>query len=82
MVYQHHERLDGTGYPTGVGTDEIHFWARICSVADVFDALTCRRPYRQATSTRQACEYLEKRAGAWFDPQIVAAWTAHVRGQS
>jgi HD-GYP domain-containing protein (c-di-GMP phosphodiesterase class II) len=64
-----------------VGADETHFWARICSVADVFDALTCRRPYRNAISARQACEYLEKHAGAWFDPEVVAAWTRHVRGQ-
>jgi HD-GYP domain-containing protein (c-di-GMP phosphodiesterase class II) len=44
VVYQHHERLDGSGYPTGIRGDEIHPWARICSVVDVFDAMSCSRP--------------------------------------
>ena len=82
VVYQHHERLDGTGYPTGVKNDDIHPWARICSVADVFDAMTCQRPYRQALPISEACDHLKQKAGRWFDPAPVECWTAHVRSAS
>jgi HD-GYP domain-containing protein (c-di-GMP phosphodiesterase class II) len=76
MVYQHHERLDGTGYPTGVSGDEVHAWARLCSVVDVFDALTCDRPYRKAMRISEACAHLEEHAGTWFDAEIVRCWTS------
>jgi HD-GYP domain-containing protein (c-di-GMP phosphodiesterase class II) len=82
VVYQHHERLDGTGYPAGVKGDEIDPWARICAVADVFDALTCHRPYRRALSVAQACDHLTRHAGRWFDAAAVNCWTAHVRSRS
>jgi HD-GYP domain-containing protein (c-di-GMP phosphodiesterase class II) len=82
VVYQHHERLDGTGYPAGVKNDEIHPWARICAVADVFDALTCQRPYRKALPVSEACEHLKKHSGRWFDAEAVACWTGHVRSES
>ena len=80
MVYQHHERLDGSGYPTGVAADEIHPWAKICAVADVFDALTCQRPYRRPMPLTEVCDYLSKHAGAWFDAELVACWIRHIRG--
>jgi HD-GYP domain-containing protein (c-di-GMP phosphodiesterase class II) len=79
MVYQHHERLDGTGYPAGVVGEEIHPWARLCAVVDVFDAMTCQRPYRKATPLAEACAYLDKHAGSWFDKQAAGCWTKHVR---
>jgi HD-GYP domain-containing protein (c-di-GMP phosphodiesterase class II) len=79
MVYQHHERLDGSGYPAGILADEIHPWARICCVADVFDAMTCHRPYRRPIPTAQVCDYLNKYAGVWFDAKVVACWIDHVR---
>lgn len=79
MVYQHHERHDGSGYPAGVVGKEIHPWARVCAVVDVFDALTCQRPYRRALPVSQVCEYLEKHAGVWFDRDAAVCWTAHVR---
>jgi HD-GYP domain-containing protein (c-di-GMP phosphodiesterase class II) len=81
VVYQHHERLDGTGYPAGVKADEIHLWARICAVADVFDGLTCHRPYRRALPVADACDHLKKHAGRWFDSPAVECWTAHVRSE-
>jgi len=71
MVYQHHERLDGTGYPVQVAEDEIHLWAKICAVADVFDALTSERPYRRAASPSAALRYLSQRASKAFDQEIV-----------
>jgi HD-GYP domain-containing protein (c-di-GMP phosphodiesterase class II) len=79
MVYQHHEKLDGSGYPTGIYGDEIHSWARICSVADVFDALTCQRPYRKPVPRTDVCEHLEKHAGTWFDKAMVQCWASRVR---
>jgi HD-GYP domain-containing protein (c-di-GMP phosphodiesterase class II) len=47
IVLQHHERYDGKGYPDGLERDDIHLYGRICSIADVFDALTSERSYRQ-----------------------------------
>jgi len=79
MVYQHHERLDGSGYPSGITGDEMQPWARICAVADVFDALTCQRPYRQAQPLADVCDYLQKHAGKWFDAEAVECWVSHVR---
>lgn len=71
MVYQHHERFDGSGYPAAVLGDEIHPWARICMVADVFDALTCDRPYRRALPIAEVCAMLRRQASDWFDVEIV-----------
>lgn len=82
VAYQHHERLDGQGYPCGLAGDEIAPWAKICAVADVFDALTCQRPYRRPLSLAEACEHLERFAGQRFDPQAVAAWCSHVRNRA
>jgi HD-GYP domain-containing protein (c-di-GMP phosphodiesterase class II) len=79
MIYQHHERNDGSGYPTGIPAEQIHPWARICAVADVFDAMTCQRPYRRAMPIADVCAYLNKHAGVWFDAEVVACWTDHVR---
>jgi len=79
VIYQHHERLDGSGYPCGIPGEEIHPWAKICAVVDVFDALTCHRPYRGPMPRKDVCDYLDKYAGVWFDGQMVACWTAHVR---
>jgi HD-GYP domain-containing protein (c-di-GMP phosphodiesterase class II) len=81
VVYQHHERPDGSGYPCGLVADEIDPWARICAVADVFDALTCQRPYRAPLPVTEVCEHLERCAGRRFDPQIVAAWCALIRSK-
>jgi len=57
MVYQHHERIDGTGYPVRILGRDIHPWAKMCAVVDVFDALTCRRPYRRAVPVADALDY-------------------------
>jgi HD-GYP domain-containing protein (c-di-GMP phosphodiesterase class II) len=78
MVYQHHERLDGSGYPAGILGDEMHPWARLCAVVDVFDALTCHRPYRRSVPVPEVCDYLSKYAGHWFDAEAVSCWTSLV----
>jgi HD-GYP domain-containing protein (c-di-GMP phosphodiesterase class II) len=74
MVYQHHERLDGTGYPVRLEGNEIHDWARICAVADVFDALTSQRPYRRSLSTTAALQFMQCHAGAGLDPEVLRCW--------
>jgi HD-GYP domain-containing protein (c-di-GMP phosphodiesterase class II) len=74
MVYQHHERIDGRGYPVGLVGDEIHPWAKILAVVDVFDAMTGTRPYRRADAAQVALNYLKQNAGKKFDPEIVQCW--------
>lgn len=70
---QHHERLDGRGYPAGLTGDQISQVGRIVAVADVFDALTSHRPYRTALTVDQALAILRAGAGTELDPACVAA---------
>lgn len=74
MTYQHHERLDGRGYPVGVMADEIHPWAKICAVVDVFEALTSHRPYRQPISAETAFQIMNKDSGTAFEPEFLRCW--------
>ena len=74
MVYQHHERIDGTGYPVRLVGDEIHEWARICAVADVYEALTSNRPYRRALPAVEAFEVIEKGEGSGLEPEFLQCW--------
>jgi putative nucleotidyltransferase with HDIG domain len=74
-VRSHHERWDGSGYPDGLAGEEIPIVGRIVAVADVFDAMTHRRPYReQAYSEDDAIAEIEAGAGSAFDPEVVAAF--------
>jgi HD-GYP domain-containing protein (c-di-GMP phosphodiesterase class II) len=82
MVYQHHERLDGRGYPVGVIGDEIHPWARLCAVADAFEALTSNRPYRPALPLEQALSTMQRQAGTALDEEILACWIQTIRDSS
>ncbi|WP_448207649.1 bacteriohemerythrin [Azospirillum sp. sgz302134] len=70
----HHEKFDGSGYPYGVKGTEIPLAARIVSVADVFDALTHRRSYKDAWPVEEAVAYVRDRAGVEFDPVVVDAF--------
>ncbi|MBA2115955.1 HD-GYP domain-containing protein [Bremerella alba] len=74
MVYQHHEKLDGSGYPVGIDGDEINHFARICSVVDIFEALTSNRPYRNPNSTKEALEILDQMASSKLDGDMVKCW--------
>jgi HD-GYP domain-containing protein (c-di-GMP phosphodiesterase class II) len=74
IVSAHHEALDGSGYPDGLKSGEIPLEARIVAVADVFDALTSDRPYKEAWSTEEAFGFLVNRKGTKFDPACVAAF--------
>jgi len=73
-VQHHHERYDGTGYPSRLRRHEIPLGARIISVADAFDAMTSDRPYRLAMSFAEAIAELRAESGRQFDPQIVRAF--------
>lgn len=76
IAYHHHERYDGKGY-MGVAGDEINLYARCVSVADVFDALVSRRPYKKAWSPYEAKEEILSQRGKQFDPQIVDLFDAN-----
>jgi HD-GYP domain-containing protein (c-di-GMP phosphodiesterase class II) len=73
-VRWHHERYDGRGYPDGIAADVIPLVARILSVADAYDAITSRRPYREPRSPEEAREEIRKHSGTQFDPRIVEAF--------
>jgi putative two-component system response regulator len=70
----HHERWDGSGYPSGLKGDAIPIEARVVAVADVFDALTTKRPYKEAMPLSAARRYLEDKKGREFDPACVEAF--------
>jgi len=73
IALQHHEHLDGSGYPQGLRGGEILFEARIICVADVVESLTAYRPYRPARSIEEALAAITTRADKWYDSRIVDA---------
>lgn len=73
MVYQHHERLDGSGYPQGLMGLEIMLEARIIAVADVVEAMSSHRPYRPALGIEAALGEIAKNSGKLYDPAVVEA---------
>ncbi len=75
----HHERYDGTGYPSRLRGYEIPLEARIVAVADVFDALTSVRPYKKAWSIQEALNYLDAERGKHFDPDCIDAFHAQFK---
>ena len=80
IVRAHHERLDGTGYPDGLRLGAIPLAARIVSVADAFNAMIGRRPYRPPMSPAAALSELERKRETQFDPEVVAAMIRVVNG--
>jgi putative nucleotidyltransferase with HDIG domain len=74
IVYSHHERWDGGGYPRGLAREEIPLAARIFAVVDTYDAITSDRPYRRAHSHQAAMAELQRVAGQQLDPMAVAAF--------
>ena len=73
IALRHQERYDGSGYPDGLVGDQIPVEARIVAVADVFDALISKRPYKRAWSIDEALQYISDESGKLFDPACVAA---------
>ncbi len=76
IALSHHEKYDGSGYPKGLKGKDIPVFGRIVAVADVFDALTSARPYKQAWSLEEACQLLNDGRGTHFDPLCVEAFLA------
>jgi CHASE1-domain containing sensor protein len=72
-IYQHHERLDGSGYPEGVSGDQIILEARIIAVADVVEAISSHRPYRASLGLQAALDEVRSGKGKLFDPEVVDA---------
>jgi len=71
IALQHHEKWDGSGYPKGLKAEEIHIFGRIVALADVFDALTHKRQYKDAWTINDAIGYIKKNSGSHFDPALV-----------
>ena len=76
IVYSHHERWDGHGYPRGLAEEEIPLGARIFAVVDAYDAMTSDRPYRRARTHQQAISELQRVAGQQLDPAVVEVFSS------
>jgi HD-GYP domain-containing protein (c-di-GMP phosphodiesterase class II) len=76
VVRSHHERWDGSGYPDGLGGEDIPLVARVFAVADVLDALTTDRPYRPASPLSVARKMIQDESGTHFDPRVVDAFNS------
>ncbi|HEX2025987.1 MAG TPA: HD domain-containing phosphohydrolase [Actinomycetota bacterium] len=70
-IRSHHERWDGSGYPRSLSGERIPLVGRVVSVVDVFEALTCKRPYREPRPVSEVLAFVRDRAGVWFDPMLV-----------
>jgi putative nucleotidyltransferase with HDIG domain len=79
FVAQHHERIDGLGYPLGLTGDDIALEARIIHVADAYVAMTFDRPYRSAMTSEEALQELQRLSGTQFDAKIVDALLERAR---
>ncbi|NLU50765.1 MAG: HD-GYP domain-containing protein [Syntrophomonadaceae bacterium] len=78
IALQHHERWDGNGYPRALRKEEIHEYARIVAVADVYDALLADRPYRSGYSVNQAVAILTRMSNMYFEPRSLAALVGNI----
>jgi putative two-component system response regulator len=78
IAYEHHEKWNGKGYPRALKGEEIHIFGRIVALADVFDALTHKRIYKDAWSVDEAITYIIEHSGTQFDPEIVELFEANI----
>lgn len=78
VVHEHHENWDGTGYPSEKAGKEIHLYARICTIADFFDAVTTKRSYNDVLPITQAIGVMQRFSGIKLDPNLFKAFEAHV----
>jgi len=78
IALTHHEKWDGSGYPRALAGEDIPLFGRICAVADVFDALTTKRPYKEAFSNARAVEIMTQGRGAHFDPHLIDVFLANL----
>ena len=77
IALTHHEKWDGSGYPYGLKGEEISLYGRIVAVADVFDALTAKRPYKEPWSLAEALTFMVDNGGSMFDPKIIDIFLEH-----
>jgi len=77
-ILDHHEKFDGTGYPNGKKRDEISLFGRICAVADVYDAISSKRPYRDPLPVHECVEYIMAGSSTLFDPDVVNAFIRRI----
>lgn len=83
VAREHHERLDGSGYPHGLRADQMHPMSKMCAIVDAFDAMTALRPFKKRTLTvAEALEILKKEAPEKFDPEVLEAWIGLVNQAS
>jgi putative two-component system response regulator len=78
IALTHHEKWNGEGYPQGISGRKIPILGRIVSIADVFDALTSKRPYKEPYPVKEAIDIIEKERGKYFDPQVVDVFLEHI----
>ena len=78
IAISHHERWDGTGYPAGLAGEDIPIEGRMVAIADVFDALTHARPYKEPWPVEQAVSEIQSQSGRQFDPHLVDTFSAHL----
>ena len=82
IIEQHHERIDGSGYPKGLKGEEIRIEAKIIGIVDSFDAMTSDRAYRKGLSQEDALQELEIHKGSWYDSRLVDLFTQIIRSKS
>ena len=75
---EHHEKFDGSGYPQGLKGEEIHIYARIVTIADVFDALASRRSYKAGWSMHETLKFFKEQSGKHFDPALIDLLFEHI----
>jgi HD-GYP domain-containing protein (c-di-GMP phosphodiesterase class II) len=78
IAFQHHEKINGSGYPLGLGSKEIDFFSQITTVADIYEALTSDRPYRKGLPVSEVIEYLMGNAGYRLNMEVVEAFVRHI----
>lgn len=71
IALSHHEKWDGSGYPKGLAGEDIPLWGRVCAVADVFDALVSKRPYKEAFSIEKTLKIMKDGQGKHFEPRLL-----------
>ena len=81
IIHQHHERMDGSGYPRGLKGQDILAEARIIAVADVLESMASYRPYRPALGVEVAIREIVDHQGIWFDQQVVDAVLRLIRNK-
>ena len=77
IIRAHHERWDGTGYPSGLAGEAIPLLSRIISIADAFDVMTRGTPYKDPISMENALNELERMSGLQFDPALISLFAKH-----